>query len=92
MKYRERITVVDAIQVAEDNTAEVEDFCDGVTVKWFNAKEGHAHLQPGELEWFAIKDGKKTCTGYRGEWVVREDGSFRVMADVAFRKAYEPAE
>ena len=80
-KYLTKQRKVEAIQVTEENMAEVAAWCNGTIYK-------------GESTWIAANwhrpQNQRQKEGHVGDWVVKQGGNFKVFLDAPFRFGFEP--
>jgi hypothetical protein len=84
--YQRKPLKVEAVQVTEDNLYDVAKWCGG---------DVHTTLSSGKkyIEVAVLHPlHKKQTRASIGDWVLRSEQGFKIYADAAFQKGFEPAE
>jgi hypothetical protein len=84
--YNRKPLQVEAIQVTDDNLYEIAKWCGGdVHTHPVNSKK---HIEVKVLHPLHKKQSRAAI----GDWVLKSEQGFKIYADSAFRKGFEPAQ
>lgn len=83
-KYARKPFYIDAVQVTEENMAEVAEWCGG-TQREANGPEA-AHIKIKVHRPFTPRQTK----AFVGDWVLKSETGFKIYTPVAFERGFEP--
>lgn len=87
MKFKRRQSLIDAVQFVDGKYGEATDFCPYLMPRYVYKQEKKKTTKERVLEGADFHDDPIKD----GDWIVREDGKYRVMDHKAFDAEYEPA-
>jgi hypothetical protein len=92
-KYAKRPFYVDAVQVNDQNMAEVAAWCEGAVIKAkapvFNRKSEDIELLPCIKVPVIRPMNERLGRAYVGDWVAKMGAGFKVYTDRSFSQAFD---